>query len=102
MSWADGYVSKFGWDAAHPYLFLPSECKGASNFVGAYHWQNHTANSFYVVMLGGGWVNGGICSPFCLDVGSGSGLRARAIGGRLLYVPQADKPKYMYPKAIAA
>lgn len=102
MSWANGYVSKFGWDAAHPYLFLPSECKGASNFVGAYHWQNHEANSFSVVGLGGSWRSGGGCSPFCLNVIYASGYRIRDIGGRLLYVPQADKPKYMYPKAIAA
>mgnify|MGYP000827525192 FL=1 len=44
MAKAGGWVSKFGYDAAHPYLFLPTECKGASNFVGAQHWENHSYN----------------------------------------------------------
>ena len=98
---AGGWVSKFGFDAAHPYLFLPTECKGASNFVGANHWNNPTYNGFMVALLGGKWHYGGICSPFYLDVHYASGYRNRAFGGRLLYVPQADKPKYLY-KVMAA
>lgn len=101
MAKAGGWVSKFGYDAAHPYLFLPTECKGASNFVGAQHWENHSYNGFLVARLGGRWNDGGACSPFCLDVSSTSGSRNRYIGGRLLYVPQADKPKYLY-KVMAA
>lgn len=53
MSKAGGYVSKFGLDENHPYLFLPTECKGASNFVGAYHWEAHLYNGFVVALLGG-------------------------------------------------
>ena len=101
MAKAGGWVSKFGYDEAHPYLFLPTECKGASNFVGAYHWENHAYNGFMVALLGGGWNNGGNCSPFSLSVNYASGDRSRKIGGRLLYVPQADKPKYLY-KVMAA
>lgn len=92
---AGGYVSKFGLDEKHPYLFLPTECKGSSNFVGAHHWTNPTYNGFMVARLGGGWYNGGDCSPFCLSVANASGYRYRTLGGRLLYVPQADKPKYL-------
>ena len=101
MAKAGGWVSKFGYDAAHPYLFLPTECKGASNFVGANHWENHSYNGFMVALLGGVWYGGGHCSPFCLSVHDASGARNRDIGGRLLYVPQADKPKYLY-KVTAA
>lgn len=54
-----------------------------------------------VALLGGRWNSGGICSPFYLGVGNASGDRNRDIGGRLLYVPQADKPKYLY-KVMAA
>ena len=54
-----------------------------------------------VARLGGMWNDGGYCSPFYLDVHTTSGTRGRAVSGRLLYVPQADKPKYLY-KAIAA
>lgn len=98
---AGGWVSKFGFDAAHPYLFLPTETKGASNFVGANHWNNPTYNGFMVALLGGSWDYGGYCSPFCLYVDAASGSRNRNVGGRLLYVPQADKPKYLY-KVMAA
>ena len=101
MAKAGGWVSKFGYDEAHPYLFLPTECKGASNFVGAYHWENHAYNGFMVARLGGRWNSGGSCSPFSLLVNSASGSRYRNLGGRLLYVPQADKPKYLY-KVMAA
>ena len=41
------------------------------------------------------------CSPFYLSVFGASGYRCRSFGGRLLYVPQADKPKYLY-KVMAA
>ena len=98
---ANGIVSKFGLDEKHPYLFLPTETKGASNFVGAYHWCNPTYNGFVVALLGGRWHIGSYCSPFCLFVSNTSGYRYRGIGGRLLYVPQADKPKYLY-KVMAA
>ena len=98
---ANGIVSKFGLDEKHPYLFLPTETKGASNFVGAYHWCNPTYNGFMVALLGGTWGNGGSCSPFSLSVHTASGARYRNFGGRLLYVPQADKPKYLY-KVMAA
>lgn len=50
---------------------------------------------------GGRWFDGGSCSPFYLDVANASGTRGRNVGGRLLYVPQADKPKYLY-KVMAA
>ena len=96
-----GWVSKFGWNEKYPYIFYPTECKGSSNFVGANHWENHNYNGFMVARLGGMWNDGGYCSPFYLDVHTTSGDRGRAVSGRLLYVPQADKPKYLY-KAIAA
>lgn len=101
MAKVGGYVSKFGWDESHPYLFLPSEAKGSSSFISAYHWCNASYNGFVVALLGGDWYHGGHCSPFCLYVNNTSGYRNRNIGGRLLYVPQADKPKYLLPVQAA-
>lgn len=101
LSHANGYVSKFGWDEKHPYILLPSKCNGASNSVGAYHWQNHAYDGFVVALLGGVWNSGCICSPFSLGVSTASGNRYRSIGGRLLYVPQADRPKYLLPVMAA-
>lgn len=96
-----GWVSKFGFDEKYPYIFIPAETKGASNFVGANFWCSPDYNGFRVARLGSRWVVGGYCSPFSLSVDGTSGNRIRYVGGRLLYVPQADKPKYLY-KAIAA
>lgn len=101
MAKVGGYVSKFGWDESHPYLFLPSEAKGSSSFISAYHWCNASYNGFVVARLGGTWNSGGICSPFYLFVYRASGIRYRYLGGRLLYVPQADKPKYLLPAQAA-
>ena len=102
-SFANGYVSAFGWNENKPYILFPTECSGASNLpVAAYHYQNHSYNGWLVGELGGSWGSGGICSPFYLYVADASGYRSRSFGGRLLYVPQADKPKYLLPDAIAA
>ena len=102
-SFANGYVSAFGWNEDYPYILFPTEVSGASNLpVGAYHYQDHAANQWFVARLGGAWDFGAGCSPFSLIVNYGSGNRARTFGGRLLYVPQADNPKYLLPDAIAA
>ena len=102
-SFKNGYVSAFGWNEKKPYILFPTECDGSSNLpVAAYHYQNHSYNGWLVGTLGGTWADGGYCSPFYLYVNYTSGSRYRYIGGRLLYVPQADKPKYLLPDAIAA
>lgn len=82
----EGYISGFGYDEDHPDLFLCAEHNGASNLpVGDYYWNNN--DGFRVARLGG-WNGGAGCGAWCLDLSSASSVRGRAVGGRLLYVPQ--------------
>lgn len=98
----NGYVSAYGWNDKYPYIMYPTECSGSDRLpVGAYHYQNAQANQWCVCALGGDWSSARTCGWY-LSCDRGSGARIRTIGGRLLYVPQADKPKYLYPDAIAA
>ena len=86
---ANGYVSAFGYSEDCDFLFLPSEVIGASNLpVGDYFYQNHNYNGFVVTQLGGYWSNDSLAGAFYWSVGSASSYRNRAVGGRLLYVPQ--------------
>lgn len=92
LAMVNGYISKFGYSDEFDYLFLPTETLGASNLpVGDYFYQNNTANSFMVALLGGGWDSGSDCGAWYLGVYITSSYRNRAIGGRLLYVPQGEK-----------
>ena len=45
-----------------------------------------TMKNFLVALLGGGWGDGSGCGAWCLHVLFASSYRARAVGGRLLYV----------------
>ena len=54
--------------------------------VGDYYWNNN--DGFRVARLGGMWNSGARCGAWCLDLYNASSDRYRAIGGRLLYVPQ--------------
>lgn len=83
----EGYISGFGYDEDHPDLFLCAEHNGASNLpVGDYYWNNN--DGFRVAILGGRWHDGARCGGWFLSLGDASSDRARAFGGRLLYVPQ--------------
>jgi hypothetical protein len=86
---ANGYVSAFGYSEDCDFLFLPSEVIGGSNLpVGDYFYQNHNYNGFLVALLGGSWNSGSNAGAFYWYVNVTSSSRSRAIGGRLLYVPQ--------------
>lgn len=84
----NGYVSAMGYSTKYDWLFLPSEVKGNSSLpVGDYYYQNNTWDGYRVARLGGGWADGSGAGGFCWDLTSGVGIRARVIGGRLVYVP---------------
>ena len=88
LTHSNGYQSRFGYNEEYPELFLPTACAGSdSNLVGAYAYQNYTANSFFIAIFGGGWLIGSACGWF-LSVLITSSDRDRGLGGRLLYVPQ--------------
>ena len=83
----EGYISAFGIDGELMELFIPVSNGGASNLpVGDYFWNNNTG--FRVAILGGLWYDGAKCGAWYLYWNSASSDRYRAIGGRLLYVPQ--------------
>lgn len=84
---ANGYQDRFGIDADHPDLLIPTKASGTDVFTGNYVWQNYTYNGFFIAILGGKWTHGSRCG-FSLHVHNASSYRDRIIGGRLLYVPQ--------------
>lgn len=89
LSHSNGYQSAYGISEEYPELLLPTESAGSSNLLaGDYYWQNYTYNGFLIAVLGGGWNDGSSCGAWCLYVYHASSHRSRAVGGRLLYVPQ--------------
>lgn len=86
---ANGYVSAFGYNEDFDWLFIASECSGDSALpVGDYFYQNKVAEYWTVARLGGSWYHGADAGGFCWYVDSAASARSRAVGGRLLYVPQ--------------
>jgi hypothetical protein len=91
---SNGYVSAFAYNEDFDWLFIASEVLGNSSLpVGDYFWQNKAYNGYTVAGLGGGWSSGSSAGGFCWHVDDASGIRFRAVGGRLLYVPDGtDAP----------
>ena len=74
-----GYSTKCDW------LFMASECLGNSALpVGDYTYITELLNGYRIARLGDAWYNGVIAGPFGWYLGSGVGIRARSIGGRLV------------------
>lgn len=91
---SNGYVSAFAYNEDFDWLFIASEVLGNSSLpVGDYFWQNKAYNGYTVATLGGTWDSGSSAGGFDWSVYDASGARYRAIGGRLLYVPDGtDAP----------
>ena len=84
----NGYVSAMGYSTKYDWLFLPSEVKGNSSLpVGDYYYQNNTWDGYRIARLGGSWNDGSSAGGFCWRLVDGVGLRSRAVGGRLVYIP---------------
>lgn len=84
----NGYVSAMGYSTKYDWLFLPSEVKGNSSLpVGDYYYQNNTWDGYRIARLGGHWYDGSYAGGFYWALNNGVGIRYRAIGGRLVYVP---------------
>lgn len=87
---AGGYISAMGYSTACDWLFMASECLGNSSLpVGDYHWVTQNLNGYRIARLGGRWNDGGYAGGFYWYLITGVGSRARAVGGRLVYVPTA-------------
>lgn len=90
LSKRDGYISAFGYSEEFDFLFFPSETTGDSALpVGDYFYQNSQYSGWLVARLGGYWTNGSDAGAFYWHVSTASSIRARGLGGRLVYVPAA-------------
>lgn len=88
---ANGYISAMGYSTACDWLFVASETKGDSNLpVGDYTYLTQNLNGSRIARLGGSWSHGTTAGPFYWTLNDGVGLRYRNIGGRLVYVPNAE------------
>lgn len=91
-SYSNGFVSAFAYNEAYDWLFIASECLGDSALpVGDYFWINPTYG-WLVAVLGAGWYAGAGAGGFCWYLADASSGRGRAVGGRLLYVPEDEEP----------
>lgn len=92
---ANGYISAMGYSTACDWLFIASECLGNSSLpVGDYTYITVNLNGYRITLLGGYWSYGGDAGGFFWHLGNGVGVRSRAIGGRLVYIPTRDSATY--------
>ena len=92
---ANGYISAMGYSTACDWLFIASECLGNSSLpVGDYTYITVNLNGYRIAPLGGGWTDGSYAGGFYWDLNNGVGLRNRAVGGRLVYIPTRDSATY--------
>lgn len=92
---ANGYISAMGYSTACDWLFIASECLGNSSLpVGDYTYITVNLNGYRIARLGGGWISGGDAGGFYWYLDNGVGIRARGIGGRLVYIPTRDSATY--------
>lgn len=92
---ANGYISAMGYSTACDWLFIASECLGNSSLpVGDYTYVTTDLNTYRIAPLGGSWSSGGGAGAFFWILDYGVGTRARALGGRLVYIPTRDSATY--------
>ena len=92
---ANGYISAMGYSTACDWLFIASECLGNSSLpVGDYTYITINLSGYRIALLGGGWSTGGSAGGFYWALVNGVGIRARDIGGRLVYIPTRDSATY--------
>lgn len=91
----NGYISAMGYSTACDWLFIASECLGNSSLpVGDYTYITENLNGYRIARLGGNWIDWGYAGGFYWHLYSGVGLRARIVGGRLVYIPTRDSATY--------
>lgn len=92
---ANGYISAMGYSTACDWLFIASECLGNSSLpVGDYTYITVNLNGYRIALLGGCWTYGGNAGGFSWYLTGGVGVRTRAIGGHLVYIPTRDSATY--------
>lgn len=92
---ANGYISAMGYSTACDWLFIASECLGNSSLpVGDYTYITVNLNGYRIARLGGGWNDWDDAGGFYWNLVGGVGVRYRAVGGRLVYIPTRDSATY--------
>ncbi len=93
---ANGYISAMGYGGEDfDWLLMASECSGNSSLpVGDYHNVTSNLNGYNIARLGGNWYGGSSAGGFYWYLYGGVGYRARTLGGRLVYVPNAGDSSY--------
>lgn len=92
---ANGYISAMGYSTACDWLFIASECLGNSSLpVGDYTYITENLNGYRIARLGSGWDGWAGAGCFYWGLNSGVGVRARTVGGRLVYIPTRDSATY--------
>ncbi len=88
---ASGYINAMGYGGEDfDWLLMPSEIGGTSALpVGDYTYVTANLNGYRIAPLGGLWYSGASAGGFYWYCDNGVGVRARTVGGRLLYVPTA-------------
>lgn len=90
-----GYISAMGYSTICDWLFIASECTGNSSLpVGDYTYITQNLNGYRIARLGSSWDSGSYAGAFCWNLSNGVGFRARAVGGRLVYIPTRDSAEY--------
>ena len=88
LSNANGYISAMGYSQECDWLFMPSETSGNSTLpVGDYYYCTPNLSGYRIARLGGYWSYGSNAGGFCWTLAYGVGDRTRAVGGRLVYIP---------------
>lgn len=85
---SDGYIKAMGYDKNFDWLFIPSKVGGdSSKPVGDYSYITQNLNDYRVARLGGDWSDGSGAGGFGWRCSSWVSYRGRAVGGRLVYIP---------------
>ena len=91
----EGYISAMGYSTKFDWLFIASETLGNSSLpVGDYTYLTQNLNGYRIALLGGDWGSWSIAGAFYWGLNGGVGGRSRAIGGRLVYIPDRDSDAY--------
>lgn len=91
----NGYISAMGYSTTCDWLFIASECLGNSSLpVGDYTYITENLNGYRIARLGGYWDHWDAAGGFDWYLNLGVGYRARAVGGRLVYIPTRDSATY--------
>lgn len=91
----EGYISAMGYSTKFDWLFIASETLGNSSLpVGDYTYLTQNLNGYRIAQLGGYWDYWSDAGAFYWGLSGGVGVRARNIGGRLVYIPDRDSDAY--------